>query len=90
MKLRKGSVYLVRRGVNWYIVRQAGQRSWEALHFSHIDGYTVTPSHFHGNAETLLGFMVIDGQELEYHRFYENSALRRAMFNILKTGKGRR
>ena len=83
MKLVKGFTYLVKTERYWYIVQQTGQRSWDAIVFSH-----VTPFHdeayYHGNSSDLTGKMPVI---LESYPYNSNTGMRKDMFSILKYGE---
>lgn len=85
-KLFKGSTYLVRSVKYWYIVQQTGMKSWDALIFSHVSPET-TAKYLHGNSSSLVTLLQNTAHEVKFYRFTEDSELRRAMFEILKTGK---
>ena len=79
-KFRAGFTYVAKRGAYWYIIQQSGQRSWEAIVFSHV-GVHNDDAYLHGNATVLR--TMFD----EVKMFNSNKHLRVAMFNILQTGR---
>lgn len=91
-KFEKGHTYLVRVGVWWYIVHQIGQRSWVGLLFSNAP-LTTENLFFQGNAsgcyEAFEKYRAIGARSMEVHSITSSDhvQLRKAMFNILKTGK---
>ena len=80
-----GYVYLTNYNFRWYIVQQTGQKSWVALVFTGRVSYTHDVF-LKGNGASLYALME-KGENFKCHKFSGNSLLRRAMFNILKTGE---
>jgi len=96
MKFIKGYAYLARVGDTtrkWYLIQQSGMKSWEALLFSHIS-LNHEETFFHGNSETLYEKLATEHKKnggedrvIEVWKFNHNKDMRRAMFDILKTGR---
>jgi len=88
VKLRSGATYLIKVRDAWYIVRQSGMKSWEAMIFSHCIPTYPNKAYLHGNAIGLLEeFKKLNGDKAcDFVICTDNVQLRRAMFEILKTG----
>ena len=83
-KLRAGMSYLAKKSGYWWIIQQEGQRSWNAVQFTHIVAYEQVNARIkHGNASIML--QQFAGCEM-YAYTNANHHMRRAMFNALKYG----
>lgn len=87
-KFSKGYTYLVKVKGFWYVVQQQGQRSWEAIIFSHhVDVINGVPKHIHSTASGMCEeFKKLD-VDAQFERVIGNSDMRKKMFRILQTGK---
>ena len=88
-KFNKGYTYLVKVSSIWYIVQQNGQRSWEAVVFSHhIDTIAPqAPKYLHGNGITLVDTIKDYDSDAVFVSCGGNIDMRKKMFRILQSGK---
>lgn len=84
--VRRGNTYLAFKNGAWYIIQQVSHRKWVATCFTHtMDFSKHEPSYTTDGKD-----MGVEGMEwtMMYEFPYgENGQMRKAMFNILKTGK---
>ena len=86
-KLTKDLTYIVKVHHVWYIVHQTGQRSWEAMVFTHLTrNCSESAIHLKGNSYTLLEQFAKMDEGYNIFGYRDITKMRRDMFEILKVG----